>query len=102
MATSSTTPIGYLSLFERAWRGEPSPLKCYATYNHLLVDCYGNFYPCALWFTTAEEQRKHPGHLHTRLLAHGSGNAAATRRVPRLLLELPFRNEPPAIQRAPS
>lgn len=42
---------GYLSLFERAWHGEPSPLKCYATYNHLLVDCYGNFYPCALWFT---------------------------------------------------
>lgn len=42
---------GYLSLFERSWRGEPSPLKCYVTYNHLLVDCYGNIYPCALWFT---------------------------------------------------
>ncbi len=41
----------YLSLFDRAWRGEPSPLKCYAPYNHLAVDCYGNFFPCALWFT---------------------------------------------------
>jgi MoaA/NifB/PqqE/SkfB family radical SAM enzyme len=48
---------GYLSLFERSWRGEPSPLKCYVTYNHLLVDCYGNLYPCALWFTIGKSSR---------------------------------------------
>ena len=38
----------YLSLFGAAWRGDPSPLKCYATYHHVLIDSYGNLFPCAL------------------------------------------------------
>jgi len=42
----------YLSLFPRAFRGEPSPLHCYVGYNHLLVDCYGNVYPCAFFCET--------------------------------------------------
>jgi radical SAM protein with 4Fe4S-binding SPASM domain len=36
----------YLALFERCFRGEPSGLRCYAPYTSLVVDCYGNLYPC--------------------------------------------------------
>jgi radical SAM protein with 4Fe4S-binding SPASM domain len=39
----------YLSMFARSWRGEPSPLRCYAPYAHLVIDCYGNVYPCGVW-----------------------------------------------------
>jgi MoaA/NifB/PqqE/SkfB family radical SAM enzyme len=42
----------YLSLFGRALRGEPSPLQCFASYNHVLVDCYGNVFPCHYIFET--------------------------------------------------
>jgi MoaA/NifB/PqqE/SkfB family radical SAM enzyme len=42
----------YLSLFPRAFRGEPSPLRCLVGYNHVLVDCFGNVYPCALFCET--------------------------------------------------
>lgn len=42
----------YLSLFPRAFRGEPSPLRCFVGYNHLLVDCFGNVYPCAFFCET--------------------------------------------------
>lgn len=38
----------YLSLFGAAWRGEPSPLQCYAPYQQLLIDAYANVFPCAL------------------------------------------------------
>jgi MoaA/NifB/PqqE/SkfB family radical SAM enzyme len=38
----------YLSLFGAAWRGEPSPLQCYAPYHHILIDSYANVFPCAL------------------------------------------------------
>lgn len=41
----------YLSLFGAAWRGEPSPLQCYAPYHHILIDSYGNVFPCALPFS---------------------------------------------------
>jgi len=41
----------YLSLFGIAWRGEPSPLRCYAPYHHILIDSYGNVFPCALPFS---------------------------------------------------
>jgi MoaA/NifB/PqqE/SkfB family radical SAM enzyme len=37
---------GYLSLLPRALRGEPSPLFCYAPYASVVVDCYGQVYPC--------------------------------------------------------
>jgi MoaA/NifB/PqqE/SkfB family radical SAM enzyme len=42
----------YLSLFPRAFRGESSPLRCFVGYNHVLVDCYGNVYPCAFFCET--------------------------------------------------
>ena len=37
---------GYLDLLPRAFRGEPSPLYCYAPYASVVVDCYGDVYPC--------------------------------------------------------
>lgn len=38
-----------LRLFPRSFRGEASPLACYAGYNSLGVDCYGEIYPCVPW-----------------------------------------------------
>lgn len=40
----------FLSLFPRAFRGEPSPLKCYVGYHDVVVDCYGNLFPCTIDF----------------------------------------------------
>ncbi len=37
---------GYLDLLPRAFRGGPSPLFCYAPYASVVVDCYGDVYPC--------------------------------------------------------
>jgi MoaA/NifB/PqqE/SkfB family radical SAM enzyme len=37
---------GMLSLFEPTVRGEPSPLACSAGYNSIVVDCYGDVFPC--------------------------------------------------------
>lgn len=37
---------GYLDLIPRALRGEPSPLYCYAPYASVVVDCYGDVFPC--------------------------------------------------------
>lgn len=37
---------GYLDLIPRAFRGEPSPLYCYAPYASVVVDCYGEVFPC--------------------------------------------------------
>lgn len=37
---------GYLALLPRAFRGEPSPLFCYAPYASVVVDCYGEVFPC--------------------------------------------------------
>ena len=37
---------GYLDLLPRAFRGEPSPLYCYAPYASIVVDCYGDVFPC--------------------------------------------------------
>jgi MoaA/NifB/PqqE/SkfB family radical SAM enzyme len=42
----------YLRLFPRSLRGEGSPLKCFAGYEHVLVDCYGNVYACAYHYET--------------------------------------------------
>ncbi|MBI5075991.1 MAG: radical SAM protein [Nitrospirae bacterium] len=39
-----------LKLFSGSFRGEPSPLKCFAGYNSLAVDCYGEIYPCVPWY----------------------------------------------------
>jgi MoaA/NifB/PqqE/SkfB family radical SAM enzyme len=40
----------HLRLFPASFRNEPSPLKCYAGYNSLAVDCYGEVYPCVPWY----------------------------------------------------
>lgn len=40
----------HLAMIERSFRGEPMPLDCYAGYNSLGVDCYGEIYPCVPWF----------------------------------------------------
>jgi radical SAM protein with 4Fe4S-binding SPASM domain len=44
----------YLSLFAAAWRGTPSPLRCYATYHNLVIDSYGNVFPCALPYSDGQ------------------------------------------------
>ena len=36
----------YLDLLPRAFRGEPSPLRCYAPWSSVVVDAYGDVYPC--------------------------------------------------------
>jgi MoaA/NifB/PqqE/SkfB family radical SAM enzyme len=36
----------HLRLFRSAFAGLPSPVKCRAGYNSLLVDCYGDVFPC--------------------------------------------------------
>ncbi len=36
----------YLDLLPRAFRGEASPLQCYAPWASVVVDCYGDVYPC--------------------------------------------------------
>lgn len=38
--------LAYLDLLPRALRGEPSPLRCYAPYASVVVDCYGDVFPC--------------------------------------------------------
>ena len=40
----------YLALFGRAFRAEPSPLRCYVGYHNIVVDCYGNVYPCTIHY----------------------------------------------------
>ncbi|GAB4483833.1 MAG: heme b synthase [Thermodesulfovibrionales bacterium] len=42
--------LAHLRLFSRSFSGEPSPLKCFAGYNSLAVDCYGEIYPCVPWY----------------------------------------------------
>ncbi len=38
--------LAYLDLLPRAFRGGASPLHCYAPYASVVVDCYGDVYPC--------------------------------------------------------
>jgi len=40
----------FLSLFPRAFRAEPSPLKCYVGYHNVVIDCYGNIYSCTMMY----------------------------------------------------
>lgn len=40
----------HLRLFNRSFRNRESPLRCYAGYNSLAVDCYGEIYPCVPWY----------------------------------------------------
>jgi len=38
--------LAYLDLVPRALRGDASPLRCYAPYASVVVDCYGDVFPC--------------------------------------------------------
>lgn len=38
--------LAYVSLIPRALRGEDSPLACYAPHTSVVVDCYGDVFPC--------------------------------------------------------
>ncbi len=40
----------HLKMFKDSFRAKKSPLICYAGYNSLGVDCYGQIYPCMSWF----------------------------------------------------
>ncbi len=44
----------FLSLFPTAYRGRPSPLKCYVGYHNLVIDAYGNVYPCTVTYQRGE------------------------------------------------
>ncbi len=39
----------HLRLFERSFKNMKSPIACYAGYNSLTVDCYGEIFPCVPW-----------------------------------------------------
>lgn len=39
----------HLALFPAALAGDPSPLRCFAGYNSLVVDGYGRIFPCVPW-----------------------------------------------------
>lgn len=43
----------HIRLWEKSFRGEPSPLACFAGYNSLGVDCYGQIFPCMPWMNWA-------------------------------------------------
>lgn len=40
----------FLSLFPRAFRATPSPLQCYVGYHNVIVDTYGNVFPCTVHY----------------------------------------------------
>ncbi len=40
----------HLALFPRAFAKERIPFNCYAGYNSIAVDCFGEIYPCAPWY----------------------------------------------------
>jgi MoaA/NifB/PqqE/SkfB family radical SAM enzyme len=39
----------HLKLFPQAFAGEPSPVRCSASFNSLVADCYGDIFPCVPW-----------------------------------------------------
>jgi MoaA/NifB/PqqE/SkfB family radical SAM enzyme len=67
----------YLDLLPRAFAGQASPLVCYAPYSSVVVDCYGDVYPC---FPLME--RKEPvGRLPLAPLWRSPAYAAARERL---------------------
>jgi len=36
-------------MFGRSFAGEPFPLQCHAGFASIVVDCYGDVYPCHPW-----------------------------------------------------
>jgi MoaA/NifB/PqqE/SkfB family radical SAM enzyme len=41
---------GHLALFSKAFADERIPFNCYAGYNSMAVDCFGEIYPCVPWY----------------------------------------------------
>ena len=39
----------HLRLFEKSFKNEKPPFRCYAGYNSYAIDCYGELYPCIPW-----------------------------------------------------
>jgi MoaA/NifB/PqqE/SkfB family radical SAM enzyme len=69
--------LAYLDLLPRAMRGEPSPLRCYAPWSSVVVDCYGDVFPC---FPLME--RKEPvGRIPLARLWRSEAYAAARARL---------------------
>jgi MoaA/NifB/PqqE/SkfB family radical SAM enzyme len=68
---------GYLDLLPRALRGEPSPLFCYAPYASVVVDCYGDVFPCF----PLMERREPVGRLPLAPLWRSAAYAAARDRL---------------------
>jgi len=40
----------FLGLFANAFRAVPSPLRCYVGYHSIVVDAYGNVFPCTIHY----------------------------------------------------
>ncbi len=40
----------FLALFPNAFRAKPSPLRCFVGYHNLVVDAYGNVFPCTIHY----------------------------------------------------
>lgn len=69
--------LAYLDLIPRALRGAPSPLRCYAPWTSVVVDAYGDVYPC---FPLME--RKQPaGRIPLARLWRSSAYAAVRERL---------------------
>lgn len=67
----------YLDLLPRALGGAPSPLFCYAPYASVVVDCYGDVYPCF----PLMERREPVGRLPLGALWRSKAYAEARRRL---------------------
>ena len=56
--------VEYLKLFKPAFRGDPLPIQCYAGYNTIAVDSWGDIYPCFPW----AEMRRSSGNTREKSL----------------------------------
>jgi len=67
----------YLDLIPRAFRGDASPLRCYAPHTSVVVDCYGDVYPCF----PLMERREPIGRLPLKPLWRGAAYARERERL---------------------
>jgi MoaA/NifB/PqqE/SkfB family radical SAM enzyme len=69
--------LAYLDLLPRALRGEESPLRCYAPWTSVVVDCYGDVFPCF----PLMERKKPVGRIPLARLWRSKEYAAARREL---------------------
>jgi MoaA/NifB/PqqE/SkfB family radical SAM enzyme len=69
--------LAYLDLVPRALRGEKSPLACYAPWTSVVVDAYGDVYPCFPFM----ERRRPVGRLPLARLWRSAAYADVRRRM---------------------